>query len=382
MCNHFDILTWQINLPNYTKHEIENEIYPKSVFIHEYIHYCQTLASTIGRVYLTELLRISLRTGIFLNFGDSLPKIEKQIDLWDSLQNAKSSQLIGTPPYHDYHSLLNDLDFVYAGEPVLFNGIYNSSFPFHFQNLSISQNTRDNFPHILSEINSRIYMIPISDLVIFENMARQIQRKFLIFSGLKNELLTLDSLRTNPNYVRYELTRYTSIYDYLTRVIQNGEDVSKWTITLCQFALMCQFPGEAIIEMSKILSDKVNQNIQLEEFIELIRRKDYFINVYNQPRIQSVINDLINKLGTVMLPHENNELRELIKLLTNLINSINDKWSYFSQDIWVDDHLRSWIRSFGCPPVQCRSGVLNEIFGLETNTYWHRYLLRIEELMN
>ena len=78
---HFDPIIWQIDLSDYHSSNLNNNIKLQAKFVHEYIHYCQMLHSTIGRVLLLEIIKCLIRLGLCIHYNGNIPNNFSQINL-------------------------------------------------------------------------------------------------------------------------------------------------------------------------------------------------------------------------------------------------------------------------------------------------------------
>src|SRR5580704_10446120 len=78
---HFHPLKWTIDLGAYTRQQLRSLAEAQATFVHEYIHYVQSLTGTLGRIYLVELVRMCGLAAITARYGATPPKLEEQLDI-------------------------------------------------------------------------------------------------------------------------------------------------------------------------------------------------------------------------------------------------------------------------------------------------------------
>lgn len=372
----FNLLNWTIDMEHHTRHEFNNDIYVQSKFVHEYVHYVQTLASTIGRIIFAELIRISIRAGVYKSFGNNTPDPPQQINLWDALEQSTPTDFNNTDVKTDFSDFNFDLrtalHLIHYQMNIQGNsGIIKRDF-------SIFGRHIPDFSYIRKDFNNTTYWIPITDAVLYENMARQIQKQFLAFNNPSNSL-SLDTSGIDDLRHTHGEIFYTCLYDYLIEILPEGEDIVKWTITLCQFSLMCSFPGSVFHYITDLIIS--TQVFDIDEIINVIRKDKFIASQYNNPNIQNTLDEMINKFGTFIKPTENYEIYELAGNIVNIINTVNNNWGHFYDPLINWNKVEVWIKHFGCPPIRFADGEMLQIAGIATNDYWHKYLIKTIELL-
>ncbi len=373
---HFLPLRWVIELPDNDIADLERDPVTKARFVHEYIHYVQCLTGTIGRHILVEIARVSIFAGLHKAYGWPPPKNYGQIDLADVLGRAEKVDFIGTEPAAQYQEFDRELRFALAAHMTRYNGAVASSSPFVSTSHQVGQFKVDDFVHVVSQHpTAGSMLIPVTDRVVFENMARQVQKNFLRFN---NDLDTtaVDDHRLGPSA---DLP-YVCLHDHLRARLAEGEDPAKWTITLCQIALLCRNPGTAMRQMWQHLRDQ--DNCDLDAFTKVVGRDDWFKGEFNHPPLQKTLDELIGGLGTAMRMTENWELREFTKCIATASNTLVDRYDYFADPLLEWKTVASWVSRFGCPPVICRDGRCTEIMGAKTSMPWHDYFTLADRLLS
>lgn len=373
----FNLLNWTIDMEHHTKDEFKKDVLVKSKFIHEYIHYLQTLACTIGRIIFAELIRISIRAGLHKKFGVNLPSPPEQINLWEILDSSTNADFVGTDVKTDFHDFFLDLQTAVSIQRVNLNVKGNNQIVEH--TFKIHGREINNFPFIRKDFDHVVHWIPITDTILYENMARQIQKQFYAFNN-QTSLLSLDATIIDSYRNNIGEIYYTCLYDYLEKILLKGEDVAKWTIAICQFSLMCSFPGKVFKYLTELIESK--SLTKIDQLISLKRNDPFISSQYNIPNVQETINEMIFKYGSFILPTENYEIRELSEKIANVVNTVNDNWDYFNDSLIKWEKVEGWIRTFGCPPIRFADGDMNEIAGVKTNDYWHKYLIKTIELLS
>ena len=236
--NHFHPLDWNIRIPEFTGQELTTDPNAQSVFLHEYLHYVQMLLGTTGRRTLVDMVKLCVRTGLHKHYAGAVPNHFHQIDLRRSLEEANSADFVGSDVSQEYQRIRDEWSFLLADEeiPVCAREIGVVRRPFSVGNVS-----RREFPHLVVPWDSSsARAIPLTERVIFENMARTMQRNYLYFT--LQDTSRVDEERNGP---RRDVT-YVCIRDYLEGTLPSGEDAAKWTIGLCHLSLLCDEPWEVI----------------------------------------------------------------------------------------------------------------------------------------
>lgn len=370
---HFDLFTWQIDLSEYHSSQLDSDPLVQGIFAHEYIHYCQILCSTIGRVLLVELVRVAILAGLHKYYDGDIPEEFDQINLHEQLMLARKEDFVGTKIKSDFHDIEQELEaavnctFESASPPA------DLSYPFMQDKYKFHEIEVDSFPFMLIEYEDHWYRIPISDRLIMENMARQIQRNFVRFTN-DLDISSIEAYRANPGEVVY-----TCIHDYLEGLIPNDEYAATWTITLCQICLLCGKPGFALMRIIDRLNILVDPD--LDTFLNFLKEDSWFRDNYNNPNFNEIAQGLM-KTGTAMKPTENYQLNKLIKQMVELVNTVNFDKTFFTEVLLDWQKLGHWVARFGCPPIIFSDKIQSKIFDLPTNQHWHSYLIRTREILS
>jgi hypothetical protein len=78
----FDPATWTIEFCEHSVAEIESNPVVQARFVHEYVHYLQTLTGTLGRQILIELVRISIWAGLWKHHGGEPNRRSRRSICW------------------------------------------------------------------------------------------------------------------------------------------------------------------------------------------------------------------------------------------------------------------------------------------------------------
>jgi hypothetical protein len=329
------------------------------------------LCSTFGRIVLKNIIISLIKTGLFKKNGPSIPQYVEKIDLWKTLENSAPSDFVGSPIRDEYDELLNEYRIIISSK-INYIGTSLTSSPFITKTISVNGLNRE-YPHLISEINSKYFIIPLSESVIYENMARQIQRDYLYFNNNLDTSLT-DGYAINDNEIIY-----ICINRHLKKVIPSTESISKWTITLCQIAMLCRHPGEALTYILKKL--ETQKIFDLVEFEKSLQKDTWFSGEYNVPNVQTVVSDLIEKYGIYIQVTEHYELTEFLKKLVDISNHVNSNKQYFYDPLLKWDGVKIWLELFGCPSLFCGGTEISSLHGVKTNTYWFRYFDKVHQLL-
>ncbi|NUN10330.1 MAG: hypothetical protein HUU54_14240 [Ignavibacteriaceae bacterium] len=379
--NHFDLFEWTIYLPEFTKDQVENEVYAQSVLIHEYIHYCQQLSSTFGRIFLKNIITSLLRASIFIRYGPNVPSQIDNLNIRDLITNASPYILINSDIKKDHEDLMEEYEIITAGEPFPVTShdpelfVYDKVF-------SKSRNTSHVYPHILAEFLGSKYYVPLSERVIYENMARQIQRNYLQFNNQRQENLIyrpdteiIDSLRNNTGEVIY-----VCVHDEIKKILPDTEDISAWTIAICQISLLCRLPGDALkhlFDMLRSLNPK-----KMEVFLQSCTTDVFFNDNYNVPNMQEYLNDIMLEHSKYLVPQERILIHDFIKRVVAISNAVNSNKLYFYNAQMNQKDFFAFMNSFGCPPIICSDGELKSIFGYDIQNPLREYFVKIYKLLS
>src|SRR5579863_10675038 len=110
----FDPATWSIEIYEHSTAELESDPVIQARFVHEYVHYLQTLTGTLGRQILGELVRLSIFAGLWKRYGRLPDKLTEQIDLLATLEGTPKSALENTEPAKLFAKLTSEMAFVFA----------------------------------------------------------------------------------------------------------------------------------------------------------------------------------------------------------------------------------------------------------------------------
>lgn len=370
---HFDPLRWEIDLGNHTRAELDVKPLVQGKFVHEYVHYVQVLTGTVGRQILIELARLAVYAGIWRCYGWPPPAGYGQVFLRDVFEKALAADFVNSEPAQQYAQLRADLKWALADTRVRMpQGMAVGTIV--GRDVLIGTHRIPDFVHVIVAHEGQSYAMPVTDRVVFENMARQVQRNYLRFNnGLDTSEVDRERAATHGDLA------YICLHDTIKQLLPSSEDSAKWTIVVCQFALLCRNPGAAFAHIVERL--KGLRTIELTSFLQALRRDQWFSGEFNVPPIQEVVNELIMKWGTAMLPRESWELRELAQLIANASNALDDDCFLMASPLLRWDDVRHWIARFGCPPVQCMDGRRDEIHGIRTSAPWHWYFARLNDLL-
>jgi len=363
--NHFNPLQWTIELNNYHSTEFLYDGLARASFIHEYIHYIQFLISSLGRIFFSELVRNIILAGVHKHYNGVVPEQIKQIDLLKELEHATPGDFVNTDVQmnfsKNYYELRACLDDKFQKiQPTSARFI---SLPLHVDNHP--ESTIQEFLHLVINHDNKTYALPITDRVIFENMARQIQRNYLFFTT--GDTADIDNLQG-----LIEEQTYLCLWRLLDNHSRGRYDSRQWIIVLCQISLLCERPCEAF----RIIYEKIIEYdiIGLDDLIKLLKRDADIAQMYDQPSMQEIVNELISKLGTIMRIPENGELHEIVKYAVEAHNIIAKNHKYFADPLLTWNQILSWLRSFGRPPVKFKDRVLLDIEGIKTSKPFYVYL--------
>ncbi len=343
------------------------------MFVHEYVHYVQTLTGTIGRHIMLELARLAVFAGILRKHGWPPAPGYDQVHLREVLEGATRAEFQNSDPRAQYGEFSRELSFALADDPTAApQGTVAGAFV--RARLSVGPHAVDDFVHVAAARGGNIVLVPVTDRIVFENMARQVERNYLLFNN-NLDAGVVDAQRGQPHG---DIT-YVCLHDALKVRLPDTEDCAKWTITLCQTALLCRNPGTAFEHMLERLTGLRSSN--LTSFIQALDRDDWFAGEFNQPPVQDALNELVGKWGTAILPRENWELREFTKLVANASNALLGNYSLMAGNLisWKD--VGHWIARFGCPPIIFSDATRGEVQGIATNAPWTWYLRRLDDLL-
>ena len=370
---HFHPLRWEIDMSSYLSTALDSDPVVQAVFVHEYVHYVQALTGTIGRHIVLELARLSVFAGISKKHGWPPPAGYDQVHLQEVLSAASPQDFQGTDPQRQYHEFCTELSFALADSPVPAPPGAAAG-RFTRLPLTVGPNSVKDFVHVVAKNGGGLVAVPVTDRVVFENMARQVQRNYLRF----NNTLDISPVDDERKKSHGDLT-YVCLHDALQQRLPASEDAAKWTITLCQVALLCRNPGTAFEHMLNGLTGA--RTSDMTSFIQAMNRDAWFKGEFNEPPVQGVLNELVSKWGTAMLPRENWELREFTKLVANACNALLGDYSLMAGSLVAWRDIGHWIARFGCPPVVFSDTTSTQIQGIAAAAPWTWYLRRLDDLL-
>ena len=366
MNDHFHTLNWTIKLLNHNSKELEIDGETRSSFIHEYIHYVQFLISTFGRVVLIDYIRNIILAGLHKHYyPKEIPENFDQISLLEELQKAVPSDFTNSEAQQNLEKLYYEIKAMMDAKP---DPIHDTSQKFIYKPLETQYQGKcsiDNFPHVVIKHGGRTYALALNDRLLFDNMARQIQKNYLFFT--LNDTSSVDRLRNNM-----EEKPYICLWKLIDDLSHKRYDSRLWTIVISQFALMCGKPGDTFIRIYNCIRD--NDFSDIDDVIKAIKRDDEIEKMYDNPPIQEIVNDLILKYGTAMLPHENNELKTFLKPIISACNSVAKEPKYFSNPCLNWNETIKWLKMLGCPPIVFKDGQVTSIYGVQLGGEWYEYL--------
>jgi hypothetical protein len=374
MASHFEPLSWTIHL-ECNSADLAGDPVAQATFVHEYLHYVQTLTGTVGRMLLVELVRLTVRAGLEKIHGRPLPQGFAQIDLAAALRDSTRADFAGTEVATQYRDFFHDMEFALGDRVVSVAAPADPTRPEErFLRLGYTNGGRSlpEFPHARFHHNGEWLAVPLTDRAFFENMARQVQRNYLYFNA--NDTSAVDDLRA----VRGEAT-YLVVRRLFEDFLPPGENHAKWTIAASQFALLCRHPGTAFERF--LLCAASMQQPDLAEVHRRLSRDPWFLGEFNEPPLQENLNELIQKWGTAMRPTENYQLHELTKFIATAYNSLSGALEFFANPLFKWTDVGGWVRSFGCPRITCSDGEVATLHGVKTTVPWGAYLLGARDLL-
>jgi hypothetical protein len=366
---HFEFLSWRIWLP-FAVAELDTSADAQGRFVHEYIHYVQALVGTLGRIQLVELVRLAALAVLELTRGDTPGPLTERLDVLPTLTSAQPGALNGSKAQAQYGELVDELTFLLTDTPQ--PRVSGPAGRVVHLDRTVGANTIDSFPHVVAAFRGEFYAVPLTHRVLFENMARRIQRTFVFFASGGNT-------KEIDGRIGQSQLAYTCIHSALEPLVPRGEDSSRWTIALCSLAIRCRHPHRALAHVLDRLRDARPES--LEAFWQQLMRDEFFAGEFNKPDLQVTLNDLVNRWGTIMRMTESWRLRELTALIAQASNDIQDDIDRFANPLLDLNDVRAWLRRYGCPPVECTDGVLTEVFGVMTTAPFHDYLAELRRIL-
>ncbi len=374
----FDRTTWSIDVP-FSKEDLLRDSVCQAAFVHEYVHYVQFLTSTIGRIILLETIRLAVYAGASLD-GKEPVRFEHQLDLYETLESAQKWRLERTQAAKQFENLQLDLDFALRLNLVPCGPVPTSVIRRQLTGHGrASSRAVQDFPHIVDLRDGHPFLaVPITDRLLFENMARQVQRNYLIVNNAQPDLAAsvkpVDDLRSEP----LGDILYTCVHDHFAHRGAAGV-AAKWTIVLCQLALGCRHPGLA---MARIIERAEGLRYpSLDVLLDYLRKDSFFAGEFNVPPIQPVLDELVHKWASAFRPAHAFHLQGLATAIAAANNAVSDPWETFADQFVTWKTVVAWLRRFGCPRVVCANGVLDEIDGIALVQPWHDILSMAAKLL-
>jgi hypothetical protein len=375
--NHFNPLVWEINIENYSLEELETDPVAQAVFVHEYLHYIQQMIGTVGRFIFKDILRIGIGAALEVQFGSlaEWSKHKSQIDVW-SVLSSNSGLLHSTVFGRQYNQLIEEIGLTLAGDGIrkISIGDPSSIPPFSTDRYMRGNFSVEGFPFMNVIRGDAVYSIPLNDGVFYENMARQVQRSYLVCNNtvaglLSPDLTPVDSLRKNIGEISY-----VCIHDYLDGLIDAGEPRSVWTIVLCQRCLQCRFPGKAFVHMCESL--RTGAKTDLNTFVFNQSHHMFYKGEFNTPPLQEVINELVLKWGTALIGLQRLELSHFTQRIARAHNAcVNMR--FFAPDIIRWNDVLNWIDRFGCPQLIVEGKRVSLLCNKQLDLPWRDHFVAI-----
>ncbi len=373
---HFHPLTWHIDLRPYSEADLLSNPIVQAIFVHEYVHYLQALTGTFGRCLLSELVRTMVFAGHFKAAGCRIAEIRNQIDLMATLNDASKADFAGSSMSQQYGELRDQVRFVLSDDVVTKLNGAQSHRTFFFQPIQKGRFRIGSFVHLETcPIGGQPSGVPLTDRILFENMARQVQRNYLL---MNNSLDTspVDSLRTSAPY---DLT-YVCLHDLISsRLDTKVESPAKWTIVLCQLSLLCQHPGNAFFSIWELFER--DSKPTLDGLLRAFNQTKTHALHFNHPPLQDILNSLIQEYGTAIRMTENGELHDLTKLIVNAANAFISDPFFLASPLLTWNDVLAWLPCFGCPPVDTRMGRIQSIAGVPLASPWQSYFSLTDQLL-
>ena len=371
--NHFHPLNWNIQIPEFTTEELTNDPTAQSVFLHEYLHYVQMLLGTTGRRTLVDMVKLCVRTGLHKHYAGNIPKHFEQIDLRKTLKDANAADFVDSDVRQDFQYVLDEWSFLLADEAILVSDVV-AAHEVVRHTFSVGKIRWPDFPHLMIPWDSNsVRAVPLTERVIFENMARAVQRNFLYFTLQDTEFI--DQERKKPHR---DIT-YVCIRDYLENALPSDEDAAKWTIGLCHLSLSCNKPWEVMAHL--LLKVKSVGYRDWDHFMNEVEQDIFISDRFNIPDAQQEVSSLIERYGTAIRPSENYQVLLLARRVADAFNILSSKPLFFYEPAKGWEIARSWVGFFGLPPVLTKDGQVELVAGHRAESDWFWYLERTCKLL-
>ncbi len=373
----FDLIQWKINMKDETYEALTTNPVVQAKFVHEYIHYIQSLMGTLGRVILAELLRLSIAVaGIVRGYTrDSI--IVPKIDVLNALRNANSEDITDKGLFDQYKDIWDQLQFTMNIVNLEDRAIVDISAPFEKRNIIVGKDLLENYVFVKGKMNNKQFSVPLTERVVFDNMARQVQRNYLIHNN-NGDTSIIDKYREKPNEFYY-----TCLHDIITRYMPKSalpKNPTAWTFIICQYAILCGNPNHAFEFLFNLLKQFGGNKLE-EDFLQRLWSDSWINRQFNAPKLKGVIND-IRAYFKFAVSQNQTDIKTLLDSIEKAYSSVRENvWLFYVPKLKWEGFL-DWIRSYGCPPVEFKDGKRTDIDGIDISSPWQPYLEQTHRLLS
>lgn len=345
----FSPFDWTIDFREYTPEQLEQDAEVQATFLHEYTHYIQMLTGTLGRQVLVETTRLLVLAAANLKYGNSLPNVREKVSLRPLLDDC-AHELRASDATAQYTNLTLDVGLCLTDIEADYAEAHSGADPFVSRPIAATNRNGQLLHIVITLPDKSLKTIPLSDKVLCENMARQVQRRYLLRNNIEavNEgPLVAGNAPIDDERTRAGERAYTCLHDALA-ALRSHDDVSAWTIAITQLCIMTARPADAFAHCYRRL--RAMPNADLPTFCERMYQEFRRMRTWDDPPLEAVLREDLRTYETLMPSKEAYDLHAFADKVAAAHNAIIRNFDLFGTlDTWGD--VLRCIERFGSPPV-------------------------------
>lgn len=373
---HFHPLSWKIHLPNFDSKNLDSDPVAQSVFVHEYTHYLQFLSSAYGVRCMYELFRISVNMAYHYKFGSAIPKTispDNKISVLDMLA-ANIKAKLSDEVTDQVKYLVSQLEFSFGEKYALVSLIDRKPTTYPFDSEPLTLNGKTYHVKVLhSKWRGQEWRVYVTERIIFENMARQLQKCYSIFAG-EPAMSHMASYQADQGEVLY-----MCLHNYLAENIGPGEDASTWTYALCQYCLRAVDSTAVLIRCLHLLRSSPHRS-DLSRFLAACDRDTQVAKGLNKYDLGKMNEDLSMLSRGVCSSQEAYDIHQAFMHVCNVYNDFfvdGTRLLNYSGLFWKD--VKTWVARYGCPSIVFRDREVPNPFDAPSQIALLRYFGFVRE---
>jgi len=367
----FEFTRWEIIMEYWRSEDFQTDPEVQARFVHEYVHYLESLMGTLGRVVLTELFRMVIYARQALEgFNNHSKTKPPRLPVLERLKAACSRDFDPTELPGQYAELYKEILFtMYTGHLQGITRVDNEN-PFETRTHEKYGYPRTDFVFIRGESRGRPISVPLTERILFDNVARQVQRNYL--RNNTGRTSTVDELRSTDPDEFY----YVCLTDLIERSLPKRRspiDSSAWAIAICQYSLLCDYPDQVFRYLLTELRGFKGQDLT-KEFLENLKTDRWIRGHYNNPPLEEVLAQILTDFGDKTCDSSGAGIECLINNILTLYTDLDRNVALlFGLDLtW--ERVKGWASRYGCPPVVFADGIKYDPFEIGSTNPWHTYL--------